>query len=466
MYTMEGFGANGLLCVSFGEMGVSVVMRVRWGQDFMVVVLTTKEQGLVAETFDWDEEEVSDEEEVNRSSNVSVSKFSSKKKKVLGGELLPKSSSKMNENEKSFSFCFPMGILVPERQAVNESLEPTETLNTPESSKDSEAESFTLLPPLKNLQGALPSSKVTLLTFQPHSLRERPSLGSSWQFDAKADDGYFLGYSSVSKTFRVYNTRRQQIKETYHVTFDESMEAIRQYQVDSDVSYYIIPYGRSLTKITQENHVPEVIALNEREIPHTEDTEGPPDLINTKGTHEQNVQNDKMITQPTDTPSGNNIEGPGPITKPLVPDVTQSHILNQASISMLTRSMATKLIAALASECLFADFLSEIELKKEEGIDYDETFTPVARMKAIRIFLAFATYMNFKFYQIDVKSAFLNDKLKEEVYVKQPPGFENSEFPDYVCKLDKALYGLKQAPRAWYETLSTFLIQNKFTKEE
>ncbi|GJY58734.1 retrovirus-related pol polyprotein from transposon TNT 1-94 [Tanacetum coccineum] len=100
---------------------------------------------------------------------------------------------------------------------------------------------------------------------------------------------------------------------------------------------------------------------------------------------------------------------------------------------------------------------------QEEGIDYDETFAPVARMKAIGIFVAFATYMNFKVYQMDVKSPFLNGKLKEEVYVKQPLGFESSEFPDYVCKLDKALYGLKQAPRAWYETISTFLIQNKFT---
>ncbi|GJS14759.1 retrovirus-related pol polyprotein from transposon TNT 1-94 [Tanacetum coccineum] len=85
---------------------------------------------------------------------------------------------------------------------------------------------------------------------------------------------------------------------------------------------------------------------------------------------------------------------------------------------------------------------------QEEGINYDETFAPVARMEAIRIFLAFATYMNFIVFQMDVKSAFLNRKLKEEVYVKQPPGFESSEFPDYVCKLDKALYGLKQAPRA------------------
>ncbi|GJT30816.1 retrovirus-related pol polyprotein from transposon TNT 1-94 [Tanacetum coccineum] len=174
------------------------------------------------------------------------------------------------------------------------------------------------------------------------------------KFDAKADDGYFLGYSFVSKAFRVFNTRRQQVEETYHVTFDEN----------SDVSYYIISHGRSLTELTQENHVPEVIAPNEPEIPHTEDTEVPPDLINTEGTHEQNVQNDQMITQPTDVPSGNNIEVSGSITEPLVPDVTQSHISKQASTSMLTRSMVAKLIVASASECLFADFLSEIEPKK------------------------------------------------------------------------------------------------------
>nr|GEY96857.1 retrovirus-related Pol polyprotein from transposon TNT 1-94 [Tanacetum cinerariifolium] len=185
---------------------------------------------------------------------------------------------------------------------------------------------------------------------------------------------------------------------------------------------------------------------------------------------------------------------------------------------MLTRSMAAKRTAASASECLYANFLSDIEPKKvskalkhlrwvdsmkeelnqfyknkvwtlvplphrktsigskwvfrnkkddhgittknkarlvaqgygqEEGINYDETFALVARMEAIRIFLAFVTYMNFIVFQMDVKSAFLNDKVKEEVYVKQPPGFESSKFPDYVCKLDKALYGLKQAPRSW-----------------
>ncbi|GJX70120.1 retrovirus-related pol polyprotein from transposon TNT 1-94 [Tanacetum coccineum] len=92
---------------------------------------------------------------------------------------------------------------------------------------------------------------------------------------------------------------------------------------------------------------------------------------------------------------------------------------------------------------------------QQEGIDYDETFAPVARIEAIRIFLSFDTYMNFIVSQIDVKSAFLNGKIKEEVYVKQPPGFVSNEFPNHVCKLDKALYGLKQAPRAWFGNMMT-----------
>nr|GEU96439.1 retrovirus-related Pol polyprotein from transposon TNT 1-94 [Tanacetum cinerariifolium] len=100
---------------------------------------------------------------------------------------------------------------------------------------------------------------------------------------------------------------------------------------------------------------------------------------------------------------------------------------------------------------------------RQEGcIDYDETFAPVARLEAIRIFLAYASYMGFIVFQMDVKIAFLNGKLSEEVYVEHPPGFESSEFPNHVCRLNKALYGLKQAPRACYETLSKFLTQHKF----
>ncbi|GJU88717.1 putative ribonuclease H-like domain-containing protein [Tanacetum coccineum] len=101
---------------------------------------------------------------------------------------------------------------------------------------------------------------------------------------------------------------------------------------------------------------------------------------------------------------------------------------------------------------------------QEEGIDYDEVFAPVARIKAIRLFLAYASFKDFVVYQMDVKSAFLYGKIKEEVYVCQPLRFEDPYFPDRVYKVEKALYGLHQAPRAWYETLSTYLLDNGFQR--
>ncbi|GJR82633.1 putative ribonuclease H-like domain-containing protein [Tanacetum coccineum] len=102
--------------------------------------------------------------------------------------------------------------------------------------------------------------------------------------------------------------------------------------------------------------------------------------------------------------------------------------------------------------------------RQEEGIDYDEVFAPVARLEAIRIFLAYASYMGFIVYQMDVKSAFLYGKIDEEVYVSQPPGFQDPKSPQKVYKVVKALYGLHQAPRAWYATLSTFLLKNGYRR--
>ncbi|KAI3746902.1 hypothetical protein L6452_09344 [Arctium lappa] len=101
---------------------------------------------------------------------------------------------------------------------------------------------------------------------------------------------------------------------------------------------------------------------------------------------------------------------------------------------------------------------------KWEGIDYEETFAPVARLEAIQIFLFYAAHKNFMVFQMDVKSAFLNGILHEEVYVAQPEGFIDPKNPDHVYVLDKALYGLKQAPRAWYDTLTQFLLASGFKK--
>ncbi|WVZ93675.1 hypothetical protein U9M48_039639 [Paspalum notatum var. saurae] len=101
---------------------------------------------------------------------------------------------------------------------------------------------------------------------------------------------------------------------------------------------------------------------------------------------------------------------------------------------------------------------------QKEGIDYEETFAPVARLEAITILLAFAASKGFKLQQMDVKSAFLNGFIEEEVYMRQPLGFESARFSDRVYKLSKALYGLKQAPRAWYARLKSFLLKSGFVK--
>ncbi|KAK2381531.1 putative mitochondrial protein [Trifolium repens] len=99
-----------------------------------------------------------------------------------------------------------------------------------------------------------------------------------------------------------------------------------------------------------------------------------------------------------------------------------------------------------------------------EGVDFDETFAPVARLESIRLLLSISCTMRFKLHQMDVKSAFPNGYLHEEVYVEQPKGFIDSSFPEHVYKLKKALYGLKQAPRAWYERLTEFLINNGYVR--
>jgi hypothetical protein len=96
------------------------------------------------------------------------------------------------------------------------------------------------------------------------------------------------------------------------------------------------------------------------------------------------------------------------------------------------------------------------------GLDFEETFAPVASLESIRILLAYAAHHSFRMFQVDVKSAFLNWPIKEEVYMEQLPGFEDDKYPNHVYKLSKALYGLKQAPRAWYECLRDFLIANAF----
>ncbi|GKF15808.1 retrovirus-related pol polyprotein from transposon TNT 1-94, partial [Tanacetum coccineum] len=151
-------------------------------------------------------------------------------------------------------------------------------------------------------------------------------------------------------------------------------------------------------------------------------------------------------------------------------------------IGALDRPISTPLqLHEQALFCYYDAFLTSVEPKNYkdaltqacwiEAMRYSEkqgsvgrSFALVSRLEAIRIFLVFATHMNMVIYQMDVKTAFLNGNLREEVYVSQPDGFVDPDKPNYVYKLKKALYGLKQAPRAWYDMLSSFLISNDFSK--
>nr|GFB03211.1 retrovirus-related Pol polyprotein from transposon TNT 1-94 [Tanacetum cinerariifolium] len=157
---------------------------------------------------------------------------------------------------------------------------------------------------------------------------------------------------------------------------------------------------------------------------------------------------------------------------------TKDHPLDNI-IGQLSRLVSTRL--QLHEQALFRNynaFLTSMEPKtykdaltqssrgyrQEEEIDFKESFAPVARLEAIWIFLAYAAHKNMVVYQMDVKTAFLNGNLREEVYVSQPDGFVDQDNPNHVYKLKKALYGLKQAPRAWYDMLASFLISQDFSK--
>ncbi|GJW89087.1 retrovirus-related pol polyprotein from transposon TNT 1-94 [Tanacetum coccineum] len=309
------------------------------------------------------------------------------------------------------------------------------------------------------------------------------------KFDEKADDGFFLGYSRVAKVFRVFNIKRQEMKETLHVTFSEDDEAISQSSIEGDAinfnenrSFPDDEFLEPKSEVTQcpgnTEYFPYIPAYE-----NTTPSESP--TIRVSVTSKDPLEfteadNHPTLNEPDQTESANHFE----------PHIKLVNIIGEPLAGITTRSRIRYLDAVSTSKCLYVNFLSEMEPNKliealeeegwiivmqeelnqfernKEGIDYEETFTPVARLEAIRIFLAYAAYMGFMVYQIDVKSAFLNGKISEEVYVQQPPGFESSEFPNHVCKLDKALYGLKQAPRAWYETLSNFLIQHKFVREK
>ncbi|GJS62177.1 retrovirus-related pol polyprotein from transposon TNT 1-94 [Tanacetum coccineum] len=243
---------------------------------------------------------------------------------------------------------------------------------------------------------------------------------------------FFLGYSPMDKAFRVFNIRRQEMEETVHVTFSKDDEAISQSSTEGDAINFnenrSFPDDEYLEPRSEVNQCPG----NTEYFPYihayenTTPTKSP--ILQVSVTSEDSPEltkadNHPALHEPDQTESADHLEPVEPQNNVIIKPISD------------VQPLPTILPSAEG-------------YNQQNEIDYEETFAPVTRLEAIRIFLAYAAYMGFIVYQMDVKSSFLNGKISEEVYVQQPPRFESSEFPNHVCKLDKALYGLKQAPKA------------------
>ncbi|GJZ58286.1 retrovirus-related pol polyprotein from transposon TNT 1-94 [Tanacetum coccineum] len=240
---------------------------------------------------------------------------------------------------------------------------------------------------------------------------------------AKGDIGVFVGYSKESAAFRVYNKRTRKIHESVNVNFDEILKfASKQFSLEPGLS--------NLNK-TGKSSNPSVLKVSESSKKDFEDL--------FQNFYDEYFDASKITKSPTTNVETSNVT-----------EALKDIFKNKKDESSLVIQNKERLVA--------------VGYCQQEGIDYDETFVPVAQIEAIRLFLAYAAHKDFTVFQMDAKTAFLNGILKEEVYVGQPSGFVSKQYPDHVYALDKALYGLKQAHRAWYDVLSKFLIDSDFKK--
>ncbi|KAI3746516.1 hypothetical protein L6452_08950 [Arctium lappa] len=337
-------------------------------------------------------------------------------------------------------------------------------------------------------------------------LNDRESLN---KFSAKADEGIFIGYSSTSAAYRVYIKKSKTVVESVNVTFDEEMASD---QINSEpvitgvlASGQISPEPVS-TSIYSDNASTSTSHLTDLDLLFEffyDEFLGSNISKSTVTDRSEDTSCNHPVTSEVITEQVSPVQSEThiPIVTPTVEDAqaniepeTRSATINQfLHDSFLSKIKPTRVSEALADSDWVSAMQEELNqfealkvfknkkdedgvvirnkarlvakgYRQEEGIDYDETYAPVARIEEIRMFLAYAAHKNFTVFQMDVKTAFLNDIVKEEVYVSQPEGFVNQDKPDHVYILDKALYGLKQAPRAWYDVLSKFLVKSGFSK--
>nr|GEU62983.1 hypothetical protein [Tanacetum cinerariifolium] len=295
---------------------------------------------------------------------------------------------------------------------------------------------------------------------------------------AKGDIGFFIGYFPNSWAYIVYNRWKNKIMETMNVTFDElSVMTFEQRNLKPELQSTTsgqISSGLDLTyapsTITTQKPTEHELDLLFKAM-YDDYIGGQPQLLNQLQTDDDMSM--YALTVSTIEPS--NVKED--MKDPAWIESMQEELLQCKRLGVWVLVHAPDSIKPLTLKWLLKSKHDEentiIKNKtrlvvrgyfQKEGIDFEESFTPFARMEAIKIFLAYAAHKSFIVFQMDVKTAFLHCTLKEDVYVCQPKGFIDANHPNHVYKLKKALYGLKQAPKAWYDELSKFLLQNHFFK--
>src|SRR3954470_22619925 len=317
------------------------------------------------------------------------------------------------------------------------------------------------------------------------------------KFDSKAQKCFLLGYSEHSKGYRVYNTETLVVEELINIRFDDKLglEKPKQFEnfadFDIDISEAEEPRSKAAEagSLRSNGSEDQVAASLENLMISEEPTPKRSSRLNSAYPEEVLIgkKDDPIRTRAF---LKNNAEcqlGLVSLIEPTSFDQALEDpdwiIAIQEELNQFTRNDVWDLVPRpkgfniIRTKWVFRNKLSEkgevvrnkVRLvaqgySQQEGIDYTETIAPVARLESMRLLISFTTQHNITLYQMDVKSAFLNGYIHEEVYVHQPPGFEDSMSPNHVFKLKKSLYGLKQAPRAWYERLSSFLLDNGFTR--
>ncbi|GJS04411.1 retrovirus-related pol polyprotein from transposon TNT 1-94 [Tanacetum coccineum] len=260
---------------------------------------------------------------------------------------------------------------------------------------------------------------------------------------AKADIGIFVGYAPTKKAYRIYNKRTRKIQETVHVAFDELTEGLTSVQTSSGLA------PQQMTSVQNSTEL-ELTALQSGRSRSALDTSDSDD----------ETLFDHVDSNVFDTHNAPETDSEASHSNSVNIDVTPNNQLPHSPLKWIFKIKLDEYGDVLKNKAR----LVAKGYRQEAGIDFEESFAPVARLEAIRLFIAHAASMNMVIFQMDVKTAFLNGELNEVVYVSQPEGFVDPEHPSHVYRLKKALYGLKQAPRAWYDKLSAFLIKSGFTK--